>query len=101
MCYYKKSILCSVGRLFYLYGVFIYLFSGKLYMHRTCSARMTHFKIMMIDGVCRSERTGNGYLCMCGKHLCNGTGKYRPSAYNFFVLSAFFLLKQTTLGGNS
>ena len=71
-------------------------------MHRTCSARMTHFKIMMIDGVCRSERTGNGYLCMCGKHLCNGTGKYKPSAYNFaIVLSALFLLKQTTLGWNS
>ena len=39
-------------------------------MHRTCSERHD-FRIMMIDGVCRSERNGNGYLCMCGKHLCN------------------------------
>ncbi|XP_033724613.1 protein quiver-like isoform X1 [Pecten maximus] len=41
-------------------------------LERTCSARMT-LNIMKIDGVCRTESDGNGYLCMCGKHLCNGT----------------------------
>ncbi|KAL4228539.1 hypothetical protein ACF0H5_011589 [Mactra antiquata] len=46
-------------------------YNNELYMHRTCSHRLKAFKIMMIDGVCRSERTGNGYLCMCGRHLCN------------------------------
>jgi len=47
------------------------LTSDQLYMHRTCSLRLKQFKIMMIDGVCRSERTGNGQLCMCGRNLCN------------------------------
>ena len=39
-------------------------------MIRTCSADL-NFYLTLIDGVCRTERSGNGYLCMCGKHLCN------------------------------
>ncbi|XP_045208055.2 protein quiver-like [Mercenaria mercenaria] len=46
-------------------------YKNVLYMHRTCSNKLNDFKIMMIDGVCRSEREGKGYLCMCGRHLCN------------------------------
>ena len=77
---------------------FFFFISDKLYMHRTCSARMSHFKIMMIDGVCRSERTGNGYLCMCGKHLCNSAGKHKPcSSVYIAVLCLVLFLKQSTL----
>lgn len=47
-----------------------YLISGKLYLERTCSAKMD-MNIMLIDGVCRTESFGNGYLCMCGRNLCN------------------------------
>ncbi|BFZ22641.1 hypothetical protein BsWGS_25680 [Bradybaena similaris] len=43
---------------------------GVLQMIRTCSADVD-FHLTMIDGVCRTERNGNGYLCMCGKRLCN------------------------------
>ncbi|XP_021362506.1 protein quiver-like [Mizuhopecten yessoensis] len=56
--------------------------NGIRMMERTCSARMD-LNIMKIDGVCRTESDGNGYLCMCGKHLCNGT----PSL-NLSLLSA-------------
>lgn len=75
---------------------------NKLYMRRTCSARLTSFKIMMIDGVCRSERTGNGYLCMCGKHLCNSARNLQP--YYSVYTALFFLIfysKQLTLRGCS
>ncbi|KAI8767246.1 protein quiver, partial [Biomphalaria glabrata] len=41
-----------------------------LQMIRVCSADLD-FHLTMLDGVCRTERNGNGYLCMCGKHLCN------------------------------
>lgn len=44
--------------------------NGKLYLERTCSAKMD-MNIMLIDGVCRTESFGNGYLCMCGRNLCN------------------------------
>ncbi|KAK7492726.1 hypothetical protein BaRGS_00016031, partial [Batillaria attramentaria] len=44
--------------------------NGILQMIRTCSADL-NFHLTMIDGVCRTERNGNGFLCMCGKHLCN------------------------------
>lgn len=57
--------------------VCLFVFSDVLYMHRTCSNELRDFKIMMIDGVCRSERMGNGYLCMCGKHLCNSAERGR------------------------
>ncbi|XP_025084679.1 protein quiver-like [Pomacea canaliculata] len=43
---------------------------GILHMIRTCSSDL-NFHLTMIDGVCRTERNGNGYLCMCGKQLCN------------------------------
>ncbi|XP_048729193.1 protein quiver-like [Ostrea edulis] len=43
---------------------------GKIYLERTCSAKMD-MNIMLIDGVCRTESFGNGYLCMCGRNLCN------------------------------
>ncbi|KAH3705222.1 protein quiver-like [Dreissena polymorpha] len=49
-------------------------YERQLYMHRTCSHRLPDFKIIMINGVCRSERTGNGNLCMCSKNLCNAAG---------------------------
>lgn len=44
--------------------------NGVWYMERTCSDDLTIF-INLIDRVCRTERNGNGYLCMCGKRLCN------------------------------
>lgn len=72
--------------------------NNKLYMRRTCSARMSHFKIMMIDGVCRSERTGNGYLCMCGKHLCNGARKFQSHISIYAAIFAIVIFsKQLTL----
>ncbi|XP_012944992.1 protein quiver [Aplysia californica] len=49
---------------------------GKLQMIRTCTADL-NFHLTMIDGVCRTERNGNGYLCMCGKNMCNmATGRH-------------------------
>ncbi|GFN87958.1 protein quiver [Plakobranchus ocellatus] len=42
-----------------------------LQMIRTCSSDL-NFHLTMIHDVCRTERNGNGKLCMCGKHLCNG-----------------------------
>ena len=95
----------SLQKLFSLLGLLLNVFdmnitsplsfTDTLYMRRTCSARMSHFKIMMIDGVCRSERTGNGYLCMCGKHLCNSARQFQP--YNciyFAVFSVILYFKQ-------
>ncbi|KAK3745878.1 hypothetical protein RRG08_015605 [Elysia crispata] len=41
-----------------------------LQIYRSCSSDL-NFQLTMIDGVCRTERNGNGWLCMCGKHLCN------------------------------
>lgn len=74
-----------------------HFWQNKLYMRRTCSARMTHFKIMMIDGVCRSERTGNGYLCMCGKHLCNSSTRLQPySCIYIAVFTVIACFKQLT-----
>lgn len=66
-----------------------------LMMHRTCSAKL-NIHIMLVNGVCRRESYGNGYLCMCGKHLCN-EGSSRKLAnthmfYIFFVLSTNMLL---------
>jgi len=62
-------------------------------MHRTCSHNLTSFKIMMIDGVCRSERTGNGNLCMCGKNLCNAA--HRASSSVAIVTGVIALLLVT------
>ncbi|CAL1542582.1 unnamed protein product [Lymnaea stagnalis] len=51
---------------------------GVLQMIRVCSADLD-FHLTMIDGVCRTERNGNGYLCMCGKHLCNSGPGLHPT----------------------
>ncbi|KAK3596300.1 hypothetical protein CHS0354_009796 [Potamilus streckersoni] len=62
------------------YGVCLkwtHYWNGKLHIRRTCSAKLSGFRIMMIDGVCRKERNDNGYLCMCGKNLCNTSCRIR------------------------
>ena len=38
-------------------------------MHRTCTEEIP-LNIMLIH-VCKTERNGNGYLCMCPDDLCN------------------------------
>lgn len=63
-----------------------------MYMHRTCSDKLNEFKIMMIDGVCRSERTGNGYLCMCGRHLCNDASRRHVEILCATILTTLSLL---------
>ncbi|KAL5010265.1 hypothetical protein ScPMuIL_012570 [Solemya velum] len=55
----------------------------ELYIQRTCTAEMD-IKLMMIDGVCRTESRGNGELCMCGKNLCNSA---RSQTTNTFPLT--------------
>ncbi|CAG5122916.1 unnamed protein product [Candidula unifasciata] len=64
---------------------------GVLQMIRTCSADLD-FHLTMIDGVCRTERNGNGYLCMCGKHLCNSVpGQHKCIRQRTFLLTALFI----------
>ncbi|XP_041372054.1 protein quiver-like isoform X2 [Gigantopelta aegis] len=70
---------------------------GTLFMQRTCSSDL-NFHLTMIDGVCRTERNGNGYLCMCGRNLCNGST--RPSASPrilFLLLVCYTLISQRRL----
>ncbi|WAR04184.1 QVR-like protein [Mya arenaria] len=67
-------------------------YNSELYMHRTCSHRLKRFKIMMIDGVCRSERSGNGDLCMCGKNLCNDAVSVTPSLTSVLFMTSLAVL---------
>ncbi|XP_060591498.1 protein quiver-like [Ruditapes philippinarum] len=67
-------------------------YGGVLYMHRTCSSKLDAFRIMKIDGICRSERDGRGYLCMCGRHLCNSAISGRMTETLVPSLLAFVLL---------
>jgi hypothetical protein len=69
-----------------------------LYMHRTCSDRLNDFRIMMIDGVCRSEREGHGYLCMCGRHLCNSAESDHTARKLYILLSAILMVVSLTRG---
>lgn len=66
-----------------------------LMMERTCSAKL-NIHIMLVDGVCRRESFGNGYLCMCGKQLCNEANNHKLANthvfYIFFLLSTYWLL---------
>jgi hypothetical protein len=71
---------------------FFLIISDTMYMHRTCSHRLNDFKIMMSDGVCRSERQGDGYLCMCGKHLCNSAEKLHSGHYSVSFISFMIIL---------
>jgi hypothetical protein len=65
---------------------------GILQMIRTCSADVD-FHLTMIDGVCRTERNGNGFLCMCGKHLCNSaTGQHGARFQRAAILASLFLM---------
>jgi len=46
-----------------------YYKNHELLMRRTCSENIN--LNIHLDHVCRSERTGNGYLCMCEDDMCN------------------------------
>lgn len=76
-------------------SVFFVCISDVLMMERTCSAKL-NIHIMLVDGVCRRESFGNGYLCMCGKHLCNEGNSLNLANtyvfYLFFLISANWLL---------
>lgn len=78
------------------YHFCFWYFSDNLYMHRTCSAKL-NIHIMLVDGVCRSESFGNGYLCMCGKHLCNEANSLKLANtqvfYLSFLMSTIWLLR--------
>ena len=52
-----------------------FLFAGKLVMRRTCSLEININ--IHLDSVCRYEKYGNGYLCMCDSDDCNAA--WRPS----------------------
>ncbi|XP_060591511.1 protein quiver-like [Ruditapes philippinarum] len=73
-------------------------YGDVLYMHRTCSDRLNDFRIMMIDGVCRSEREGHGYLCMCGRHLCNSAESDHTARKLYILLSAILMVVSLTRG---
>ncbi|KAH9523889.1 hypothetical protein Btru_047331, partial [Bulinus truncatus] len=66
---------------------------GVLRMIRICSEDLD-FQLVKIDGVCRTERNGNGYLCMCGKHLCNSIPSLRggisPRALTTVLLASYY-----------
>ncbi|XP_071103956.1 UPAR/Ly6 domain-containing protein qvr-like [Haliotis cracherodii] len=62
-----------------------------LYLQRTCSADL-NFHLTMIDGVCRTERNGNGYLCMCGKNLCNVAKQSGPNSSAILLLLVCYAL---------
>ncbi|KAK6182453.1 hypothetical protein SNE40_010143 [Patella caerulea] len=70
---------------------------GVLVIERVCSADI-NFQLTLIDGVCRTERNNNGYLCMCGKHLCNSTSRVRLSpVVILFLLLCYSLISQRVL----
>ena len=71
------------------------LSSERLEMIRTCSDRL-NFKLTMIDGVCRTERNGNGYLCMCGKNKCNSApSPLRPVTFTPLLTFTLFVVAFT------
>ncbi|KAK3596301.1 hypothetical protein CHS0354_009797 [Potamilus streckersoni] len=75
------------------YGVcikWIYYFNGMLHVHRTCSAKVSGFRLIMASNVCRKERNNNGYLCMCGRNLCNTSSIIRGPAH-ILVIKLIFL----------
>ena len=57
---------------------------GVLMMERTCSEKVE--LLIPLNQVCRTERNGNGYLCMCAKDFCNGASTIYSSGY-FYILS--------------
>lgn len=66
-------------------------------MIRTCSADL-NFHLTLIDGVCRTERNGNGYLCMCGKHLCNAAQPLAGPVWTLgMLLAAYSVIVQRWL----
>ncbi|XP_052805115.1 protein quiver-like isoform X2 [Mya arenaria] len=67
-------------------------YANQLYMHRTCSHRLKRFRIMMNDGVCRSEGSGNGDLCMCGKNLCNDALSVTSSLITVLLMTSLAVL---------
>ncbi|XP_070174390.1 UPAR/Ly6 domain-containing protein qvr-like [Littorina saxatilis] len=70
---------------------------GVLQIIRTCSAEL-NFHLTMIDGVCRTERNGNGYLCMCGTHLCNTARRLDgPGWLLAILLAAYSVIVQRRL----
>lgn len=72
------------------------LYNNTMYMHRTCSDRLEDFQINMMDGVCRTESSGTGYLCMCGNNLCNSVGKFHCGWHGVFVVSIIMILLYST-----
>ena len=61
---------CSWNLLLTLIKI-IFILLGQLILHRTCSEELP--LNIMLNSVCKTERNGNGYLCMCEDDLCNGT----------------------------
>lgn len=54
-----------------------FLLSDELMLYRTCSTRLP--LNIMLHSVCKTERNGNGYLCMCATDLCNAAPALTPS----------------------
>ncbi|KAK3105687.1 hypothetical protein FSP39_003433, partial [Pinctada imbricata] len=65
--------------------------NGKLYIERTCSA-LLEMNIMLVHDVCRTESFGNGYLCMCGRHLCNGGNSNHKSLVNLLTFTSILIM---------
>ncbi|KAL3835950.1 hypothetical protein ACJMK2_021409, partial [Sinanodonta woodiana] len=54
------------------YGVCLkwtYYRNGTLHIHRTCSANVRGFRLILSNRGCRKERDDNGYICMCDRSL--------------------------------
>ncbi|KAK2146107.1 hypothetical protein LSH36_632g01076 [Paralvinella palmiformis] len=58
-------------------------FFYQLRMRRTCS-EMLNINIQLTD-VCKTERYGNGILCMCPSDFCNRTGPIRAGITSYLV----------------
>ncbi|KAF6038877.1 hypothetical protein EB796_002813 [Bugula neritina] len=44
--------------------------NGTPMIMRTCTNELD-FKLPLVNNVCQKESDGFGYLCMCGRDLCN------------------------------
>ena len=54
-------------------------------MQRTCSEKVNMH--IPLNTVCRTERNGNGYLCMCAKDHCNSAPSLGPTGGSVLLLT--------------
>lgn len=72
-----------------------YYRNRELQMRRTCS-EMININIHL-DNVCRRERNGNGYLCMCNLEFCNKAHANEISGLVLLGAAATFIVIHANL----